>query len=134
MHVREPFSPLSENRGGLKAKLKTHGTFHLKRQPGWREGQGSERVGVFSNTWSVSGNCRVIAVAVGRGVYGRICVLKCETGPRLRSWLLLAFFVVIPSSYENILFTILISQTQDGALFASFASETAGQTKAIRKQ
>lgn len=48
MHVKDSFSPLFlKTGGGLKAKLKTHGTFHLKRQPGWREGQGLERVGVF---------------------------------------------------------------------------------------
>lgn len=71
-----------------------------------RGSQGSGRVGVFSNTWSVSGNCGVIAVAVGQGAYGRMCVLKCETAPSF-SGLLLASFAVIPSRYDNILFTFL---------------------------
>lgn len=56
---------------------------------------------MLSNTWSVSGNRGVIAVAVGQGVYGRMCVLKRETGPSCLC------------CYDNILFVVLISQTHD---------------------
>lgn len=70
------FSSPFENRGGLQAKLKTHGTFHLKGQPWRRGGLGSERVGVFLNTWSVSGNSRVIATTGQQGrAYMVVCVL-----------------------------------------------------------
>ena len=108
------FSSLFENRGGLQAKLKTHGTFHLKGQPWRRGGLGSERVGVFLNTWSVSGNSRVIATT---GQQGRACMVVCvflhtAKSTSFNNLNLIFFFCIISSSCDNILFTIFILQTQ----------------------
>ncbi len=129
------FSSLFENRGGLEAKLKTHGTFHLEGQPGRRGGRGLKRVEVFWNTWSVSGSSRVIAVTGKQErAYKAVCVLITEKIAHFYNLGLIFYFIIFPCSYDNILFTIFILRTGIRPCRFYVGDRGASQTKAIRKQ
>lgn len=68
---------------------------------------------MFLNTWSVSGNSRVIATTGQQGrAYMVACVfLHTAKSTSFNNLDLIFFFLIISGSY-NILFTIFILQTQ----------------------
>lgn len=118
---------------GLKAKLKTHGTFHLywaAREEGRpRFGEGGGVLKHLVSVWQRQGNC--CDWTAKHGIYGCVCVFfhlgKLQV---LTTWIVFLYIAIIPSSCDRISLTFFSFYRQrDATLLDCFMFQTVGHHK-----
>lgn len=132
------FSSLFEKRRGVASKAEN--TWHLSplgaamEEGRPRFGEGGGVLKHLVSVWQRQGNCCYWTSKAGH-IWLCVCVLT--PGRKfLQPGSYFLYFTIIPSSYDNILFTTLILQTQGYNAACRFyvRHHGASQTKAIRQQ